>query len=331
MKKSFIRFWIFILMAALLAGCQASQGNLGAQSGGQVPSSSEMQTRIASNPDLATQIASGGAPGGGPEGFFNTSASVTATPTETAAPTETPEPTATAVSPTAGAVQAAEAYFAALQKGDFAAAAKLVSSFSLTANRLIASDVADALSQQKAAGAAWSDFKVVDNQVFNQNTVLVHVAYQLSMVDSKTGKTTQSSVDEIWPFRLEAYAWRYNWTNIIDFKTLESTATLVNGLTITPLQLTRYTDKIRLTVLAQNGTNTPIVIGGTTNQLLGTFHFGSQVVDAVNTRYILDAWRSYPNVYIDVQGLYTSYPDSVELVRYKSTTASPWFTIDLSD
>jgi hypothetical protein len=54
-------------------------------------------------------------------------------------------------------------------------------------------------------------------------------------------------------------------------------------------------------------------------------------VEAENTRYILNAWRAYPDVTIDVKGLYTTYPDAVEIVKFKSTTAAPWFTFALTD
>jgi hypothetical protein len=288
-----------------------------------------MQTRIASNPDLATRIASGGGPGG--FGRPGSSAAATAAPTSTPAPTNTPEPTASTVSPSEEAIQAAQDYFAALQQGDFSAASKLVSSFSLLANRLTAGDVVDALTQQKAKGAVWSGFNVVGSQVFDANTVLIHVTYQLSSVDAKSGKPVQTQMDELWPFRLERKVWRYNWTNIIDFETLGSEAKLSNGLTIKPMQLTRYSDRIRLTVMAQNGTAESIVVGGTTNQQLGAFHFGSQTVQAENTRYLFDAYRSYTDISIDVKGLFKTYPDAVELVQYKSTTAGPWFTFALSD
>jgi hypothetical protein len=259
------------------------------------------------------------------------SASPTATAIPTAVPTATAEPTAVSVSSTAAAEQAAQAYFAALQAGDFAAASKLVSAFSLTANKLTAGDVATTLTEQKQTGAVWSALQIVGSQVFDDHTTLVHVTYQLATTDAKTGKTLQTAVDEQWPFRLENKQWLYNWTNIIDFKTLSSQTKLVNGLAVTPLQLTRYADKIRLTVLTQNTLNEAIVIGQT-NQTLATFTFGSQSVTGVNTRYVFDTHRSYTDVNFDVAGLFTSYPDTVELVKYPNYTSTPaWFTFNLAD
>jgi hypothetical protein len=336
MKKSMRFLWTGLLVIVLLAGCQAasatggtaSTGNFSAQ-GGQPPA--DMQTQIASNPELATRMASGGGPGGagGPGGF---GATTTATAIATVEPTATPEPTATAVDPTSGAVQTAQGYFTAIETGDFSTASKLVSSFSLLANKLTAGDVVEALTQQKTAGAAWSNFKVAGSQVFDTQTILVHVTYTFSSTDAKSGKTVETTMDEQWPFRLEQKKWKYNWTNIIDFETLGSNAKLSNGLTVKPLQMARYTDKIRLTVMAQNNTVEAISVGGTTNQRLGTFHFGSQTVEAENTHYLFDAYRTYMSITIDVKGLYTSYPDAVELIRYGVTgTATPWFTFALND
>ncbi|HEX9012922.1 MAG TPA: hypothetical protein VF813_05380, partial [Anaerolineaceae bacterium] len=101
------------------------------------------------------------------------------------------------------------------------------------------------------------------------------------------------------------------------------------GLTIAPLKITRYSDHLTLTVLAQNATNEAIVIG-TANQTLATFHFGSQAVDAVNTRYILDSLRSYSNIDITVNGLYKTFPDSVDIIQYKNAQVKPWFSFNLN-
>jgi hypothetical protein len=325
MEKKIRIGMIGIVVVFILAACQAANGATPAansgQSAGQFGPNPAMQTQVASNPDMQTQIASGVIPG-----------PVRASATPTLVPTASPavESTTSAVSPTAGAVQAAQDYFAALQNGDFTAASKLVSAFSLRTGKLTEGDVADALTQEKSQGAAWSDLQVVDSQVFNDNTILVHVRYQLSSLDAKTSKTVQSEVEEQWPFRLENRKWLYNWTNIIDFKTLSADARLVNGLSVKPLQLTRYSDKIRLTLLAQNGTDQAIVIGQS-NQTLAAFHFAEKSVNAENARIYLDAYRSYPSVTIDVKGLFTSYPDSVEMVKYTTTSAVPWFTFALGD
>jgi hypothetical protein len=183
------------------------------------------------------------------------------------------------------------------------------------------------LTKLKSSGWACSNFKIIDSQVWDKKTVIVHVTYSETVQDAE-GKPTETVKDELWPIRLEAGKWLYNWTNIIDYKTLVANSQQVGGLTMKPMELIRYTDKIRLVLLAQNDTNGAIVIG-TANQILATFHFGSKSVNAVQTKYLFDAHRSYMDVYIDVIGLYKEFPDSVEIVKFTTTTAAPWYTFGL--
>ena len=151
-KMSILIFGLIAALAVLLAACQTANsatpapGGFGQAGGGQFAQNPDFQTRIASDPALQTRVASRGAQGGfggqggsgGQGGFGGQRTTPTPTPTGEPQPTETPEPTPTAVSQTAGAEQAARDYFAALQTGDFSAASKLVSAFSLTANKLTA-------------------------------------------------------------------------------------------------------------------------------------------------------------------------------------------------
>jgi hypothetical protein len=69
---------------------------------------------------------------------------------------------------------------------------------------------------------------------------------------------------------------------------------------------------------------------GNTNQTLATFHFADKAVDADPTRIIVDRLRSYPNVTITVKGLFTSYPDSVDIIRFKDLKVAPWFSFNLA-
>jgi hypothetical protein len=64
---------------------------------------------------------------------------------------------------------------------------------------------------------------------------------------------------------------------------------------------------------------------------LAAFHFAEKSVNAESARIYLGAYRSYPKVTDDVKGLFTTYPDSVELVKYTTTSATPWFTFVLVD
>lgn len=338
MDKKFKILLVGVALTLILAACQAatptaSGGFTGTRRAGGFGGTPNpvRETQFASNPAIQTRVAEGGGSQGGfggPGGqvAFATTATATGEPTATS----TPQPTATATPETDAAVEAAQNYFASLQKGDFAAASQQVSAFSLMANKITVGDVIAALTQQQSSGAAWSGLKILGSQIFNDQTILVDVTYQLASKDAKTGATVQTTVDEQWPFRYELNQWRYNWTNIIDFNTLGTDPKSANGLTLTPVEMIRYPDRIRLVLMAQNNVNETIVIGQT-NQILATFHFGNQSVDSVNTRYIFDAHRGYNNVYIDVMGLYSQYPDAVEIIKYKSVSTPAWFTFGLVD
>lgn len=253
-----------------------------------------------------------------------------ATPTEWLTPTLRPTPTATAtpLSESSKAVQVALDYFTALNKNDFEAASDLVSNFSLIAFNMTNGDAAAELHKKMVDGTRWSDLNVSDNQVFDDQTVLITVSYTLTTRDAKTGQEQKGSVEERWPFRKEAGKWRYNWNNLVDFRTLQSDAQTINGITVLPLQVQRYTDHMDLVMLMQNRTNEALVFGQV-NEILGTFHFGDQTVEANKTQIILNPLRSEPDVRLSLSGLFTKYPDSVEIRKWKNYQTKPWYVFDL--
>jgi hypothetical protein len=354
MNKKWCSAVFGIIMILILTACQAQTaqpaaggtgaGGSGNGGGGNFQNNPAFQTRVASNPALQTRIASGQGFGGGTPGQGGFGGG-RRTPTATLMPTiaDTPTPVPSPTSQTAPAEQAVQDYFAALQKGDYSGAAQLVSAFSRMQAQITTGDLATQLSKQ---GGTWSDLKILDSQVFNDNTTLVHVQYQLTGAAQPSGapavQPSPSAApagtpvaaapiqrDEIWPVRLEAGKWLYNWKNVIDFSTLTTPAQTIYGLTLEPLKVTRYSDHLTLTLLAQNGTAEAIVIGQP-NQILATFHFGSQAVDSVNTRYIIDAYRSYTNIDLTVPGMFKAYPDSIDIVKFKNySTQKPWFTFTL--
>jgi hypothetical protein len=337
MKMFFASIAILLLLAACqpaAAATQAPVANTGGGSfqngsgsgnfsggfngnGGATLSPEQRATRIAAR---QTAAANGG-------GFTGIGQS---TPTPTPAPTDTPVPTPTAVTTSDLAAGAAQKYFGFLQSGDFAAAAGMTSNLSRFAFKLTSSGIAAALTAEQQAGAAWSNFQVVGTQQFNATTTLVHVTYNLATKDAKTGQVTQAAKDELWPIVLENSSWLYNWNNIIDFNTLTTVPyQAANGLTVTLLQVARYTDHMTLTLMAQNNSNDAIVIGSS-SQILATFHFGGQSVDAASTQYVIDRLRGYSNIDVTVPGLFTSYPTSIDLIKYKNyPTEKPWFTFNL--
>jgi hypothetical protein len=249
-------------------------------------------------------------------------------PVATSTPAASPTPILPRPTPLDPAIQTVQDYFAALQNGDGDGAAKYFSNFSLMVAEITRGEAAGAIKDQVAQGTKWSALQVLESRAFDQRTSLVHVRYQLTGKDAKTGEEVQSKPDEWWALRLESGQWRYNRDNLIDFQTLDEPQQTTAGLTVKPLQVTRYTDHLRLTLLVQNQTNDAIVLGQP-NEIMATFLFGDQQVQAEPARLIFERLRSYPDTAIDVVGLFENYPDGVVIRQWKNLKVEPWFRFEL--
>lgn len=258
--------------------------------------------------------------GAGASGISDANKTLTAVPSATSTrivfPTRRPAATATVTPlPASATVEvAARTYFAALQKKDFAEAAQNMSDFSLMIAGITRAQAADQLKRQNAGDGAWSSLQVKESQKLDESTILVHVVYQ-------SGSTAR---EEWWPFRLEKEQWLYNWNNLIDFKTLQIDGQTTGGVTLTPTKLVRYSDRIQLFLLMQNRTNDGMYFGHA-NETLALFQFGNKAVEAEPTRIILARLQSYTDQVIEVKGLFNSYPDSVEIRKWKSLQVPPWY------
>lgn len=304
-KHKFFITGTLVLIAALVAGCLP--GKIG------LPSAPR-------NASEASSTATPAAP----------RPSATALPTlpPTAAPTGTTDPQQMRVDQ---AAQTAVDYFNAISEGNSAAAVELLSSFSLMVFQMTRSQAAELLQAQYAGGQRWSDFKLLDTQTDGDVTLLLHVRYTETAGSTQATSTTQaaagtpSTVEAVWPMRLEQGVWRYNWNDLVDFHTLNAKAQAVNDITILPVQMNRYSDHLDLVMLVQNHQN-QLVVFGQNNETLGIFHFGDQRVTAEKNRWVLNALRSTPDVTLTAQGYYETYPDSVEIRKWDNTNTAPWYT-----
>jgi hypothetical protein len=250
-----------------------------------------------------------------------TAAAVSPTAEPTAAPTDAPDPTQ-------GAVETVQAYFAALEKGDYHTAGGLISIFSLLVDGLSPTDGTAELQAAMAGGEAWSGLKVSGAEALDGKTVLVQVSYSHTIKDAASGKPATQVMDEVWPVRQEAGGWRYNRGNLVDYHTLDVAAQTTAGLTIQPQQLLRYSDHLRMVFLAQNSTNEPISLGQP-SEVEAAFYFNGKAVEMERKWLVFDRLRSYPQAEIELAGWYSSYPEKVEIRRWKNYTTPPWFTFDL--
>jgi hypothetical protein len=257
--------------------------------------------------------------------------SATETPTPVAAPVNAPTPPSAAQdAEIAKVLKTVHAYFSALENNDAQGASDNISTFSLILESLTRGDASDELLKLMQAGTTWSNLEVKEVQRFNEDTFLVHVLYQVSSKDPKSGKNTIAQKDELWPVRLENGEWLYNRKNLIDFKTLSNHDQSTAGLRMKPVQITRYSDHLDLSFLVQNTTNEPIALGQS-NEILAQLQFKDKKVDADKQVLAFDRLRSYPNAIIRFSGLFADYPQSVIVRQWKNYRVAPWFSFRLDD
>ncbi len=239
------------------------------------------------------------------------------------------------------AEEAAAAYFTAVSEGSTEEASELLSSFGLMVFQMTRGDAASKLLAERISGVRWSDFEILESKAMDDQTTLVHVTYMetkketgtktATPVSTPTGTETaptETQKDELWPMRLENGEWRYNWNNLIDFHSLGAGAQTVGGVTVMPVQMNRYSDRIELSLLVQNRTNEGVVFGQV-NETLGTFYFDGQPVVAEKTRWILNPNRSVPSATLEAKGLYTKFPEMIEIRKWKSYQVDPWYVFQL--
>lgn len=325
MDKKISTFIAALILIVVLAACQtanaATLNNQASNSTGNSPANGQALTTQVVQTAVAAAISQ--------------TQSVSATSVQTQTTTETQSTaivtaTATADSKIASAIEVAKTYFNDLANKDFSDASQLISAQSLRISGITAGDASDELQKESKNGTSWSDLTVSGGEVFDSSTILVKVTYQLTSTDATTQKSTTKEVDELWAMRLEGGKWFFNWENIIDMESVDASSQENSGLTLTPFEMVRYTDKIVLHMIARNVSGSSIYMGDST-QILGTFYFGSDTTNAVNNLTVLQNTHTDTDYTISVAGLFTSYPTKVEILKYKDyPTVAPWFTFSLS-
>jgi len=237
--------------------------------------------------------------------------------------------TSTAVDTVGSAEKTVLGYFEALENQDPRSAVKWLSNYSMIAEKTTREASAAALQARMVQGNRWSAVEVKESREQNDNTILVHVLYKMETKDSKTSAVAETQQDEWWPVRLENGKWLYNWNNVIDYRGLDVAAQSTGGLTINPVQITRYTDRLSLVLFVQNRTNEPIVLGQP-NEILAIFTFGAEKIEAEKAQLVFDRLQTYPDARIEVKGQLPDYPDKVEIRKWKNYDVAPWYDFTLA-
>jgi multidrug efflux pump subunit AcrA (membrane-fusion protein) len=258
----------------------------------------------------------------------NASAAATAAQ-PTLAPTSAVSPTAAGPDDATQAQAALLAYFTALDKQDAQGAASLVSNYSLIAEQTTRAAAAEAIQAQISQGTRWAKAEIKESKAQDSQTMLVRVSYELTTKDAKTSAETKTNPDEWWPVRSEDGRWEPNWARVIDYRGVDIPGQTINGLSVHPVQLTRYPDRLRLVLFVQNNSSDPIVLGQP-NEIMAVFTLGEKTIDAEHNPLAFDRKKTYPDAVIEIKGDLLPYPDKVEIRKWKNYQTAPWFTFIFS-
>lgn len=219
-------------------------------------------------------------------------------------PTATPRPQPTATSAAQPAQTALLAYCAALQAGQPADAAALLSDFGLLTADLSRREAQSQLAAQMQAGKGWQECQLRSIRLLDDQTALAEVSFRLA--------DASKSEQAIWALRFEADRWGVNWGGAVDRRTLYVEPQKLNDVTVQPLELVRYTDRLQLRVMVQNNRDEGLVWGAA-NQPMASFHWGDKTLDAAGKRLVFNTQKSYSSAAVDLPGFYETDVQSVDL------------------
>lgn len=225
-----------------------------------------------------------------------------------ATPTSEPQK---AVSPVIDKPEDAEAaYLEALKQRDFEQVAALVSDYSISVDGVSRRDVVSFFEKKDFDGWKLVDYRVKESRLLDDQSALVYV-----MTKEQSGEGEPQS-DDFWvAIRKENGQWRVNWALLVDELVLNVESQTVNNVSIQPMKIIRYTNKMRLFMRVENA-NDRGCFWGWVNDEIATFHFGDQPV-GVSGSLGIEPDRTYPDVYVDINGFYETYPMAVSLSKWR--------------
>ncbi|GEM_PF-1567082 len=206
-------------------------------------------------------------------------------------------------------------YYDALKIRDFERAIAHLSDYSLSIHGWTRQDILAFFIQQDFRGWRFVDYRIIETKNLRDDLALVRV-----LTKEQTGADEPQTFDNWVAWRMEEGQWRLNWNLVVDDRVPNVEPQTINNLTIQPVRIVRYTNRIRLILKIENK-NDRICHWGWGGENIAIFHFGDRVVD-VSGRLKIEANRLYPDVYVDVEGFYSTYPSSVDLVGWRWAVSS---------
>lgn len=247
-------------------------------------------------------------------------------PVMSSAPTVTREATATPAA--RGPEATTTAYLEALQQRRFEQAVAFISDYSLSLLGLSRQDVLSHFEQQDFEGWQLLDYRVTESQELDEDLVLVH-----TLVREQSGRDEPQTYNVWRALRREHGEWRINWNLVIDDRLLDVEPQTINGLTVQPLRIIRYTDGMRLLFRIENNSSRGYIWGWAVEEV-ALFHFGEQIVSVSGVYETIAPERAYPEAHTTIEGFYSTYPDAIDLAGWVQASeehprvpvpfATPW-------
>jgi len=203
------------------------------------------------------------------------------------------------------------AYLEALQQRRFEQAAAFISDYSLSLLGLRRQDIISHFEQQDFEGWRLLDYRVTESQELDEDLVLVH-----ALIKEQIGRDEPQNYDVWWALRREGGEWRINWGALVDDRPLDIEPQTINDLTLQPLRIIRYADRMRLLFRIENNSDRGC-IWGWAGEEAAAIHFGDQIVSVSGTSEDIAPQRVYPDAYVDIDGFRETYPTAVDLTGWR--------------
>jgi hypothetical protein len=113
-------------------------------------------------------------------------------------------------------------------------------------------------------------------------------------------------------YRKEGH-WKINYNRTIDDHPLGDDPQMINGLSVRPTRVNRYTDRLHMIYSVRNDNTLPVFWGWAGTRFILNFD-GSSVKDDGNIAF--DANHDYPDAWIEISGKFLGYPASIDMTQW---------------
>lgn len=206
--------------------------------------------------------------------------------------------------------EVAKKYYEALVSKEFEEAVNYLSDYSLSLSGTTRQQVVSYFEQQDFKGWRMVDYRVLETKELGADVVIVRV-----LTKEQAGNNDPQTYDFWVALRKEEERWRLNWNLIVDDVVLNVEPQTVNDVTVQPLRIARYTDRLVLVLKIENNSDRKH-FWGWAGEKIASFRFGNRIVDVIG-RLEIEPSRTYPDAWVKVDGFYDVYPSTVSLFGWR--------------